>query len=619
MCIRLWRRRLRAVLLVVVSISIFTPVQGELGPDDVLILVNQDSPTSRYIARLYREYYPGIDGSQVLSLSGLTDCSGPTGTPADEILTRNSYHTLIAQPVRDYLLDPNCPDRITQIKLIITTAGMPYRIEDTDPSFGAAIYPAGSNSTLIGSNENVIDAASVESELTCLWTGDWGSNPFGIDNRLVNPYQAYRDSPVDLFSRDHPDSWAFTWGAPFSFNPGEAPPIMEGMEDTFGTSNRQFHVGHYYLVVRLDGPKVQGDSAIFSVRKMLERARRASSGQYGVNPDQAMVLLDDAPLLPSPLDQNRVYNLTGKEGNSLMGSDYWFFDPNVAQPPDAIYAREKRDFVEAYIALTDVPMVDIDYILNYALTSSAHDLVAVLDFRNGMATRQADLETVAQAAGMGTNPGLILWGGFGVNGQEGLLASYILDSGPGGSPRFNLVNGAVFTSLESFNAVTLFSDVSTSSAAQGKLVDFLAVGGTGAIGYTMEPQTDAAVDNEFLFYNLLADSDDDGRADLTFAEAAYTAMPYLSWGYVVLGDPLMRLAYGPGEGAAWEPMAGDVNRDGRVNLVDLWMIKKHLGGQFDSSDPDAFDRYSDMCDVNKDEQVNYADLWLAKSYLGQGI
>ncbi len=50
---------------------------ADLGPSDVLILVNAQSKTSRYIAKMYRWYYPAIQDWQVLELQGLMDCSGP--------------------------------------------------------------------------------------------------------------------------------------------------------------------------------------------------------------------------------------------------------------------------------------------------------------------------------------------------------------------------------------------------------------------------------------------------------------------------------------------------------------------------------------------------------------
>ncbi len=147
------------------SLVIFsTSALGQLHPSDVLILANENSPTSRYIAKLYRKYYPDVPESQVLYLSGLTDCSGPDSTAANEIITREDYNNLIAQPVRDFLITN---DLATAIKVIITTAGMPYRIEDIN--YSDAIYPAGSNPSVVADHTLNINAASVESELVGLW------------------------------------------------------------------------------------------------------------------------------------------------------------------------------------------------------------------------------------------------------------------------------------------------------------------------------------------------------------------------------------------------------------------------------------------------------------------
>ena len=191
---------------------------GQLAPEDVLILVNENSPTSRYIAKMYRQYHPEIAESQVLNLSGLVDCSGPDSTAADEIITREQYNQLIAEPVRTYLADPCRPERITGIKLIITTAGLPYRIEDTNPSYGAAIYPGGSNPTIISGNLSRVDVASVESELTCLWYADYGPDPFGLANRMVNVYQGYRQSSVSVFERLAPGTKQMNWTTAFNID-----------------------------------------------------------------------------------------------------------------------------------------------------------------------------------------------------------------------------------------------------------------------------------------------------------------------------------------------------------------------------------------------------------------
>jgi hypothetical protein len=237
---------------------------------------------------------------------------------------------------------------------------------------------------------------------------------------------------------------------------------------------------------------------------------------------------------------------------------------------------------------------------------------AMLDRRNATRTSQTDLNAYAAAnPGRVGTQGIILLATYGKNGDEGNTCNYLLTGGPGGGPLFKIVNGAVFTSIESFNAVTTFSDVNTAPVAQGKLVDFIAIGGTAAIGHTFEPQSDAAIDNEFLFFNLLADADGDGRADMTLVETAFTAIPYLSWSELLIGDPLMRIAYGPG-GLAWTPLLGDANNDGVVNIKDVRLLKMAMDSQLNSTDPAIFGPYNDMCDFNQDGCVNIKDVRILK-------
>ena len=604
-------RRREALIFFCGLVLFFTSISlGQLGPEDVVILVNENSPTSKYIANLYREYYPEILDSQVLSLSGLTDCSGPSSTAADEIITRDQYTQLIAEPVRTYLADTNYPGRITETKVIITTAGMPYRIEDSNPAFANAIYPAGSNYNIISANVFDIDAASVESELTCLWYSDYGDNPFGLGNRAVNPYQGYRYSGLELFERTLPGTKTMLWNYAISFI--ETAPRMEGEQPmswplTYGTINRSFNAGDIYLTCRLDGSKQQGKSAVFDVREMLERARRASSDDYGVNPLQAVVVFDDAPT--RGFDQNRVFNLDSSV-------NYWVYDPDVPQPPDAPGVLTRDDYVFGFTGMTNE---SVDYSdINIGFTDSPVDLCVILDRRSTTRTNQADLDALLDTYPQrDSDQGAILVASFGSNDDQGCpgTSSYVLDGGPGGGPLFELLNGAVFTSVESFNALTLFSGVNTVPVAQGKIVDFIEIGGTGAIGHSFEPMSDAIIDNEYLFYNLLADMDDDGRADLTFVEAAFTAIPYLSWSEVVIGDPLMQIAYGPG-GKAWRPLYGDVDNDGRVNFADIMFVRMRIGGVLNTTNSVYFEKYDDLCDVDKDGRINFADIMFVRGNLG---
>jgi hypothetical protein len=562
---------------------------AELTGQDVLVLVNSNSPTSRYIAKLYRAYRPDVPAEQVLCLSGLPDCSGPNSTSADEIITRATYNQYIATPVRQYLLDAGHPGRIAQIKLIVTTAGLPYRIEDT--TYPNVIYPAGSVTNDVISHESSVDAASVESELTCLWYCDYDPNSFLKRNRMINPYQGYRASPMDLFARQRPGTKQMRWTVAISYlAPLVENPFMEGtlQPPKKGTINRHFNVGDMYLTCRLDGPKNQGQSAIFIVRKMLERAKRASNPAIGINPAQAVAAFDDAPNTPLSqieTDENRIFNVDGS-------ANYWTYQPNTNQPPDAPTMLIKDDYVAGF---QDMTSASVDYsALNVGFMDFADDTCVVLDRRPNTRTTQNDL-AVEQL--------IVLLTSYGTNGDEGSSKTYLLNGGPGGGPLFNLSNGAVFTSFESFNAVTMFSNATTS---QAKIVDFISIGGTGAIGHSFEPQPDAAIDNEFLFYNLLADANDDGKADLTFVEAAFSAIPYISWSEVVIGDPLMRIAYGTG-GQAWNPVLGDINVDGVVNIKDARKLLDAYGGDLCSTDPYYYNLYNDSADLNQDGKINIKD------------
>jgi len=585
-------------LFIISFVFIFSAgVQADLGPENLLVLVNGNSATSQYVGKMYREYYPAIQDIQVLELTGLADCSGPESTAADEIITRDVYNTCIAEPLRQHLINNNLLD---QIMVIVTTAGMPYRIEDTNPAFANVIYPAGSNWQIVADNESMIDAASVESELTCLWYGDYGANPAGLQNRIVNPYQACR-SGFDLFGRSVPDATGLRWTYALSLQSGVAGPKMEGYRYYYGTLNRIFGPGHIYLTCRLDGPKNQGKSAIFAVRNMLERSKRASNPASGVNYNQAAVVLDDSPFDSATgmnnIDYGRIYNLH----SSML---YWEYVGSNA-PPNAYYVRPSDDYVGTFEQVVDLAF-DYEKVLISSEFQHASEILVCLDYRSRGCLHQNLLnETSGLYPVRDPNQCVIAYASFGCNGDDGKGKGYLYCGGDNGKSMFNLVNGAIFTSLESFNAVTLFSDATTT---QAKIIDYIDIGGAGAIGHSFEPQADAAVDNEFVFFNFMADKDGDSKADLSFVEAAWTGIPYLSWTEVVIGDPLMRVAYGPGESESWTPFPGDVNGDDKVNFVDVAKVRLSNGSMLYSQDADNGSKYKDLCDVNKDGKINFIDV-----------
>jgi hypothetical protein len=575
-------------------------VCAELLPENVLILVNSQSPTSRYVCGLYRQYYPEIQDYQVLELEGLSDCSGPSSGPVDEILTRQQYDACIAEPVRNYLIDSGL---ISQISVIVTTAGMPYRIEDN--THANVIYPNGSDYSIVGQYVGFITAASVESELTCLWytaPNALVADVFGLENRMVNPYQGYRFTCISDFPRQIPGSKPFLWTKAESIN--STPPLMEGVKPAFswppcvGTIDRQFNAGDIYLTCRLDGPKKQGKSAIFAVRQMLERSKRVSSAQYGLNSANSVLVLDDVAN-GNANDSDRVYNIDGSV-------NYMIYNPDGYNPADASSSLILDDFRDAYESMTNAEV--ISNVLNTAGFGYGHGLKVLLDCRPGERTTQSD---------MAPDDKTVFFSCFGVHGDEQCDNSYLY--GQSGECILNLANGAVFTSLESYNAVTMFIDCDTSPQQQGRLVDFIEIGGSGAIGHAFEPMLSASIDTFYVTQNLYTDADLDGAADLTFVEAAFTGIPFLSWAEVVIGDPLMKIRYtdNPQQGA-WCRLDGDVNLDGRVNYLDIYVVNSHYGGSIlPGASQESYEKYNDLGDIDKDGRVNYRDLLLTKQYFGR--
>lgn len=129
---------------------------------------------------------------------------------------------------------------------------------------------------------------------------------------------------------------------------------------------------------------------------------------------------------------------------------------------------------------------------------------------------------------------------------------------------FTFARGAIFNTYESYNARalngldTLFD--------QEQLADFIGAGGTFGIGNVWEPFAALIPDNEFLFVNFLANG-------MTWAEAAYTAIPALSWMHIVIGDPLAQIDMVVDQPA-------DFTGDGKVDQADFGLFQQCITGPF---------------------------------------
>ncbi len=96
---------------------------------------------------------------------------------------------------------------------------------------------------------------------------------------------------------------------------------------------------------------------------------------------------------------------------------------------------------------------------------------------------------------------------------------------------FVFAAGAYFHSFESYNARALNGLATRFN--QEQCADFLASGGTFAVGAVFEPFTFTAPDQEWILGGLMV-------RNMCFAEAAYSGLPALSWQAIVFGDPLGR-------------------------------------------------------------------------------
>jgi len=131
-------------------------------------------------------------------------------------------------------------------------------------------------------------------------------------------------------------------------------------------------------------------------------------------------------------------------------------------------------------------------------------------------------------------------------GMVAFLGSFGRNHVPGGPNRPSkdytdtflgqFVDGAIFNSMESFNGRSLGGVPDDKN--QEQIADFIANGGSLGLANVWEPLPALVPDNEFLIQNFLL-------GDLSWAEAAYTAIPYLSWQQIVIGDPLATVTLVP--------------------------------------------------------------------------
>jgi hypothetical protein len=427
-------------------------------------------------------------------------------------LSYGDFQTKVRNPIRAHLTANGLQRRV---RCLVMTKGLPHRMDDSDT------VVVGDNPGAFVDEFNGFDVtcASVDSQLTLLWqdlnTGENGNASDSKDDGVVvNPYWK---STLPIGSFTNANNQVAKALSATSFGPVWA---------TGGSAPTRLTAGDLYLVTRLDGHTVADVQAIVN---------RGKSILYNVSTDAVL------------LDESGSNGTTDVSGNTELDNQ------------SALAGMWSGD----------------DY-------ERTRDFLTTTDRRFAAANIRYD--AIGNASNFFIGPRLNPTGGVLVSNSVALLATYgsnhagtFPTSGGGQSvaltfaESFNYPNGAIFNTIESYNGRN-FGGVGVGPIAQEQAADFIAAGGTLAIGHVWEPLADTIADNEFLAKNFLV-------GNLSWAEAAWSSIPCLSWMHVVIGDPLARAwrtsedvdgsgRVGVGDLYAWQASPTDIDRSGVANVAD---------------------------------------------------
>ncbi len=447
-----------ALLLVLATLPSTCATSWAVDPANTLVLYNPLSSEGVQIANHYKAVYPGVRTRAIFGLG------------SSETITSNVY----LNTIRPQVLAALASSENANNQLIVTTKGMPLRIQVTDPNPGSYVDPQGIPRTILQWKPY----SSLESELAA------------VD--IISTGQMMGDQ-------------SYAWPGHFTKNP-------------YYNADDEFSHDVYLtrLTARLDGYSV-GD-----VTAAIDRAQNAFIGPFNSPAGPAHFIVDNDPGAPYDVTMQRLVD-------DVLGP--------AGMPPGA----GNFDDTNAFISTANGPVIGYD--------------------------------------------------SHGVHPYTATPVGYITDVL---GSNLTLANGAVFTSLESFNAYS-FNDGGY-AGNQGQIAEWLEIGGTAAVGHVEEPIASwVTVTNEDIMFQALLD----GRS---FAEAAWLANFQLSYVNTLVGDPLMR----------WRMLTrGDVNRDGIVDISDLSIMGANWGSEIQ---PGGYGWT--IGDVNSDGLVDISDLSLLGSNWG---
>jgi hypothetical protein len=440
-----------------------------ISPSNVLVVYNSQRTASQAVRDYYTQKRPGV-----LSFD-LNDSTLLPGT-----ISYADFASKIRNPIRSHL---NTNALSQQIEVLVLTKDIPHRVQNLDlaaPNAGDNPF----NTYYFGDpndpNNNGGNAtfASVDSELTLL--------QFDLESGEANgTFDSFADNAVNNPFFD--STTAFSSFSRAGITAPDRSFYIEGTYDwwrlystvrqgRFTFKGIPLDAGHIYLTARLDAETVD------DVKAMIDRAQ-----DIRLRTDVDAILFDS---------------------NGRTGTNPFVDDP---APPFQLY-------YPLYSTLTAID----DYAeAQSALVGAWNQFIWDDDSANFL---------------IGNSP-VISSSNFIINrGPVAHLSSYGVNHGGSGSKRDylftyegQLVDGASWIAYESYAAQGL-GGVAL-SRQQGQVEEWIASGGTFAMGNVWEPYT-IGIPRSAIFLDRFL------NRGWTYVEAAWASMLQLSWCVVVIGDPL---------------------------------------------------------------------------------
>jgi hypothetical protein len=506
--------------------------RGQILEPQVLVVYDSRLADSKAVA----EYYAG--SNRIAGATGTFKGTRPgvrvmdlsawgAGPVAPGDISYAGFISNIRTPIRGYLTQ----NKLAQtIRVIVLTKGLPHRVQDLN-SAAVGDNPAQSGNAWNASNYT---AASVDSELTLLWQNlSAGEANGGADSRadglVVNPFYKSTTALVTRSTANITTAKSFV----LTLSPG---PYWRAATNADVTQN--LTPGDMYLVCRLDG------NTVADVRAMIDRGKDPYVNMSGV-----ALLLDES-------------NANGTADTSQNGE----FD-NQGDP----WVRTNDDYEATRDFLLNSDRRFASAGVQYDQFGGGNNFFVGPNLPSGVSWNP----TVRLV----TNPVLLI-ASYGAN-HSGLPTRS--DGQPAGTTyarTFTYAPGAMFNTIESYNGRAFGGLGQNQFAAQQQAADFIAAGGTFAVANVWEPFAISVPKNFWIVRNFYLGT-------MTWAEAAYSGIPCLSWHQIVLGDPLARV----------QRSTDDVNGDGAVDIDDLYTWERLFVDA--PTDP--------RLDVNRDNARNNAD------------